>query len=63
MSIGHKGMMHAAKIMAVAAYDLYTDPRHLEAARQEFEAATKDNPYRSPLPDALEPPRYENPYV
>ena len=59
MSIGHKGMMHAAKIMALAAIDCYSDPKHLEKARAEFDKATKDHPYRSPLPDYVKPPRYE----
>jgi aminobenzoyl-glutamate utilization protein B len=61
MSIGHKGMMHAAKIMAVAAMDLYLQPAHLQRARKEFEEATQDQPYRSPLPDRAQPPRYPNP--
>ncbi|MCJ7625172.1 MAG: amidohydrolase, partial [Anaerolineaceae bacterium] len=61
MSIGHKGMMHAAKIMALAAMDCYTDPEHLKKARQEFEEATKNSPYKSPLPIHVKPPRYENP--
>jgi aminobenzoyl-glutamate utilization protein B len=61
MSIGHKGMMHAAKIMAVAAIDLYDDPQHLQRARQEFGAATRDRPYESPIPDTVRPPRYEDP--
>jgi aminobenzoyl-glutamate utilization protein B len=61
MSIGHKGMMHAAKIMALAAMDLYTDPQHLKKARQEFAEATQDHPYETPLPDHVKPPRYENP--
>jgi len=61
MSIGHKGMMHAAKIMALAAIDLCTDPEHLRKARQEFERATKGQPYRMPLPDHVKPPRYEMP--
>jgi aminobenzoyl-glutamate utilization protein B len=60
-SIGHKGMMHAAKIMAVAAIDLYADSEHLQRVRQEFETATEDRPYESPLPDTLRPPRYEAP--
>jgi aminobenzoyl-glutamate utilization protein B len=61
MSIGHKGMMHAAKIMAVAAMDVYTDPEHLRAARQEFEEATEENPYVTPLPDDVQAPRHPNP--
>lgn len=61
MSIGHKGMMHAAKIMAVAAVDLYADPAHLQAARQEFERETRDRPYQAPLPEGVEPPQHPNP--
>jgi aminobenzoyl-glutamate utilization protein B len=61
MSIGHKGMMHAAKIMAIAAADLYSDPAHLEKARQEFDAATRDAPYTTPLPDHVQPPTFRNP--
>jgi len=61
MSIGHKGMLHAAKIMALTAADLYADPKHLSQAHQEFEKATRDNPYVTPLPDDVKPPRYERP--
>jgi aminobenzoyl-glutamate utilization protein B len=61
MSIGHKGMMHAAKIMAVAAMDLFVDPEHLTRARQEFDTAAEAHPYQSPLPDEIEPLQYPNP--
>jgi aminobenzoyl-glutamate utilization protein B len=61
MSIGHKGMMHAAKVMAVAAMDLWLDPTHLLKAREEFEQATADKPYQSPLPDDVQAPHYPNP--
>lgn len=50
MSIGHKGMMHAAKIMAATAIDLYNDPQHLKMARDEFEKATEGKKYQTPLP-------------
>jgi aminobenzoyl-glutamate utilization protein B len=60
-SIGHKGMMHAAKIMALAAMDCYADPIHLQKARAEFEKKTKDSPYQSPLPAHVKPPRYPEP--
>jgi aminobenzoyl-glutamate utilization protein B len=50
MSIGHKGMIHAAKILAVTAATLFTEPEHLSQARLEFMKATQDNPYHSPLP-------------
>ncbi|MBW2368091.1 MAG: amidohydrolase [Deltaproteobacteria bacterium] len=58
-SIGHKGMMHAAKIMAVSAVDLYTDPEHLEKIREEFEKKAGTSGYKCPLPDHIKPPRYE----
>jgi aminobenzoyl-glutamate utilization protein B len=60
-SIGHKGMLHAAKTMALAAAKLYTDPALLAEVRAEFEAATADEPYKSPLPEHVMPPRYPEP--
>ena len=57
MSIGHKGMMHAAKIMALAAMDLYIKPEHLQKVREEFES--KATPYNCPIPPEIKPPRYE----
>jgi aminobenzoyl-glutamate utilization protein B len=58
-SIGHKGMMHAAKTMALSAMDCYSDPQHLQKARAEFVKATRGKPYQSPLPEHVQPPRYE----
>jgi aminobenzoyl-glutamate utilization protein B len=60
-SIGHKGMLHAAKIMALAAMDCYSDPIHLQKALQEFEEALRDNPYSCPIPDEVQPRQYPNP--
>jgi aminobenzoyl-glutamate utilization protein B len=57
---GHKGMMHAAKIMAVAAYDLYSEPQHLEKARLEFDKAIGNQPYQNPIPDHVQPPKHHN---
>jgi aminobenzoyl-glutamate utilization protein B len=59
MSIGHKGMMHASKVMALAAMVLYTEGERLAKIRQEFEAAIVRNPYHSPLPADLQPPYYD----
>jgi aminobenzoyl-glutamate utilization protein B len=56
MSIGHKGMMHAAKTMAIAAAELLSDPAHLVAIREEFERATGGKPYVPPIPDEIMPP-------
>jgi aminobenzoyl-glutamate utilization protein B len=61
-SIGHKGMMHAAKIMAVAAIDLYGEPEHLSQARAEFEQATGGKPFKSMRPGGVKPPQFENPF-
>lgn len=59
MSIGHKGMLHAAKVMALSAIELLTDPARLAAAREEFEAAVAATPYTNPIPADIHPPRYE----
>ena len=56
MSIGHKGMLTAAKILAVAALDFMNNPELVEKACKEHEQKHKDNPYKSPLPDGLKPP-------
>jgi len=37
MSIGPKGMIVAAKSMALTAVDLFTDPSHIVKARREFD--------------------------
>ena len=60
-SMGHKGMMHAARIMAATAYDLFTDPIHIQKARKEFMAARNGKPYKNPIPDSVQPPKYPNP--
>jgi aminobenzoyl-glutamate utilization protein B len=59
MSIGHKGMMHAAKTMAVAAMELYSNPDHLAKTRDEFERRTGGKPYVPPIPAHVNPPRFE----
>ena len=61
MSIGHKGMMHAAKIMAVTAIELFTNPSHLEKIWKEFKEKTKGKPYVPPIPPDKKPPSYEPP--
>ncbi len=40
-SIGHKALLHAGKILAMTAIDLYEDPSHLKKAREEFERRTR----------------------
>lgn len=62
MSIGHKGMMYAAKVMAITAIDMYTNPQHIKKAKEEFLKSTEGKPYVSPIPDDMKPPMYPNPY-
>ena len=56
MSIGHKGMLTAAKILAVSTLEFMQNPNLVEKARKEHENTHKDDPYKSPLPDGLKPP-------
>jgi aminobenzoyl-glutamate utilization protein B len=37
MTIGHKGMVNAAKTMAMSVYDLLTTPALVASAQAEFE--------------------------
>jgi aminobenzoyl-glutamate utilization protein B len=55
MSIGHKGMMHAARAMAFGAADAILDPALLAAAQEEFAASTKGRPFTSPIPPEVMP--------
>jgi aminobenzoyl-glutamate utilization protein B len=56
MSIGHKGMLTAAKILAVSALHFMENPDLVEKARKEHYKKHRDNPYKSPLPKDLKPP-------
>lgn len=52
-SIGLKGMLHGAKVMAHFGLKVMTNPELLAKAKQEFEEKTKDNPYVCPIPDGI----------
>ena len=52
-SIGRKGMLRAAKLMAAAAYKLMTDPERLQAAKDEFASRMGGKVYECPLSDEL----------
>jgi aminobenzoyl-glutamate utilization protein B len=54
--IGEKGMLVAAKVMALAAYDLLTDPAELSAARADFEQRTKGTTFTSLVPKGQQAP-------
>ena len=54
-SIGKKGLLLAAKGMALAGYQLLTQPDLLEAVKADFETARAGRTYQSPLPKNAEP--------
>jgi aminobenzoyl-glutamate utilization protein B len=56
MSIGHKGMVNAAKTMAMTVYDLLTTPALLASARAEFERRRGPNFFYRPLIGERKPP-------
>lgn len=61
MSIGHKGLQNAAKVMALSAIELYTDPALVTAAKAEFaERRGPDFVYRSLVGDRKPPLDYRN---
>jgi len=54
-SIGAKGMLFAAKTMALAGLELQQQPQLLAAAQAEFERARGGQNYTSPLPATAKP--------
>ena len=55
MSIGHKGMLYAAKVLAATTVDLFEDPETLTAIQAEFREKTKGVVYRPFIPDGPPP--------
>jgi len=53
--LAHKGMVHAAKVMAGTAVDVLADPALLAQAKAEHAARLARTPYVSPLPEGLAP--------
>jgi aminobenzoyl-glutamate utilization protein B len=61
-TIARKGMVLAAKTLAATAWDLYTDPALLAAAKAEFRQKLAGRPYRALLEKDQKPPLdYRNP--
>ena len=59
MSIGTKGMLVAAKTLAMTAVDLLSEPAHIDAAREEFDQRRgPDFEYHSLLGDRPPPLDY-----
>jgi aminobenzoyl-glutamate utilization protein B len=55
MSIGHKGMIYAAKALATTMVDLYADPAKLAAVQAEFAERTAGVEYRAYIPEGPPP--------
>ena len=56
MSIGQKGMLVAAKTLAMTALDVIHDPKQVDAARASFDKRRAGTTYRSRLPESQKPP-------
>lgn len=55
MSIGHKCLITAAKVMAGTGIDLLTKPELIKKMREEWMKKRKGREYKSPLPPDLKP--------
>ena len=56
MSIGHKAMITAAKVMAASGLDFIDRPEIIEKMREEWMKTKKGREYKSPLPPDIRPP-------
>ena len=52
----HRGMEHAAKVMAATALDLIADPALIAAAKADHAARLDGTPFVNPIPDDVDPP-------
>ena len=56
MSIGHKGMLQAAEILARTSLDVMTDPDLVTRAKADFEKEKRGEVYESPIPPEVTRP-------
>ncbi|HEX2665918.1 MAG TPA: amidohydrolase [Candidatus Acidoferrum sp.] len=56
MSIGQQGMVVAAKAIALTGLDLLTDPRLVQAAKDDFKKQTAGRSYYTAIPPDQKPP-------
>jgi len=59
----HKGLLHAAKVMAATAIDLSADPARLACARAELQERTAGQAYVCPIPPEVRAPPLRRPGV
>jgi aminobenzoyl-glutamate utilization protein B len=55
MSIGHKGLLHASKTLAMTMVDLFEDPKKVEAVKAEYKQRKGDTVYKGLIPDGPPP--------
>jgi aminobenzoyl-glutamate utilization protein B len=55
MSIGHKGLVRASKVLAASMVDLYEQPRTLAAIQAEFKEKKGGTVYAAYVPDGPPP--------
>jgi len=55
MSIGHKGLVLAAKTLAATMVDLFQDPKAVESIQAEFREKTRGQVYKSYVPEGPPP--------
>ncbi|MGH7168898.1 MAG: amidohydrolase, partial [Gemmataceae bacterium] len=55
--IGHKGLLVAAKVLALSAADLLQDPQALKEARTDFQERMKGREYTTRIPKGQKAPR------
>ena len=55
MSIGHKGMMQAAKALSMTMVDMFTNPKLIDEVKKEFKTRKGDYIYKGMLPDGPPP--------
>jgi hypothetical protein len=53
-------MMHAARILALTAAEMFTEKTHFQKAREEFEKSMTGKKYKPLIPDGFQPP-HRNP--
>lgn len=57
----HKGMVHAAKVMAGTALDVMSDELLMKRAKQDHQERTAATPYVCPIPPEVQPPLQPRP--
>jgi aminobenzoyl-glutamate utilization protein B len=55
MSIGHRGMHYASKVLATSMVDLFTSPKTVEAIQAQFREDTSGLSYRAYIPEGPPP--------